>query len=63
MGGQLELRPMMTLSLSFDHRILDGAPAAKFLQRPETTTGGAIPADIRICFRLSFSKHCKAGGS
>ncbi|MGI5835026.1 MAG: dihydrolipoamide acetyltransferase family protein [Chloroflexota bacterium] len=32
-GGQLELRPMMTLSLSFDHRILDGAPAAKFLQR------------------------------
>ncbi len=31
--GQLALRPMMTLSLSFDHRILDGAPAAQFLQR------------------------------
>jgi pyruvate dehydrogenase E2 component (dihydrolipoamide acetyltransferase) len=24
---------MITLSLSFDHRIVDGAPAAKFLQR------------------------------
>lgn len=32
-GGQLVLRPMMTLSLSLDHRILDGAPAARFLQR------------------------------
>lgn len=26
-------RPMMTLSLSFDHRVMDGATAAKFLQR------------------------------
>jgi pyruvate dehydrogenase E2 component (dihydrolipoamide acetyltransferase) len=24
---------MVTLSLSFDHRIIDGAPAARFLQR------------------------------
>ncbi len=32
-GGQLVLRPMMTLSLSFDHRVVDGAPAAQFLQR------------------------------
>jgi pyruvate dehydrogenase E2 component (dihydrolipoamide acetyltransferase) len=23
----------MTLSLSYDHRIVDGAPAAKFLQK------------------------------
>ena len=29
--GSIELRPMMTLSLSFDHRIIDGAPAAAFL--------------------------------
>jgi pyruvate dehydrogenase E2 component (dihydrolipoamide acetyltransferase) len=26
------LRQMMTLSLVFDHRVVDGAPAAKFLQ-------------------------------
>ncbi|WCK54080.1 dihydrolipoamide acetyltransferase family protein [Aneurinibacillus sp. Ricciae_BoGa-3] len=30
--GKIELRPMMTLSLSFDHRVIDGAPAAEFLQ-------------------------------
>jgi pyruvate dehydrogenase E2 component (dihydrolipoamide acetyltransferase) len=24
---------MMTLSLSFDHRLVDGGPAARFLQR------------------------------
>ncbi|MGG0753934.1 2-oxo acid dehydrogenase subunit E2 [Brevibacillus laterosporus] len=31
-NGELKLRPLMTLSLSFDHRIVDGAPAAEFLQ-------------------------------
>lgn len=30
-NGQIELRPMMSLSLSFDHRVIDGAPAAAFL--------------------------------
>lgn len=29
--GVLEIRPMMTLSLSVDHRTIDGAPAAAFL--------------------------------
>lgn len=31
--GKLERRLTMTLSLSFDHRAVDGAPAAMFLQR------------------------------
>jgi len=31
--GKIDVRQMMYLSLSFDHRIVDGAPAAKFLQR------------------------------
>ncbi|MBI4533422.1 MAG: 2-oxo acid dehydrogenase subunit E2 [Candidatus Melainabacteria bacterium] len=30
--GAVEIRPMMTLTLSFDHRVMDGAPAARFLQ-------------------------------
>ena len=30
--GQLALRWMVSLSLSFDHRVVDGAPAGKFLQ-------------------------------
>jgi pyruvate dehydrogenase E2 component (dihydrolipoamide acetyltransferase) len=31
--GAVVVRPMVALSLSFDHRIVDGAPAARFLQR------------------------------
>lgn len=31
-NGEYEFYPAMTLSLTFDHRALDGAPAAKFLQ-------------------------------
>lgn len=31
--GRIDVRAMMYLSLSFDHRIIDGAPAAIFLQR------------------------------
>jgi pyruvate dehydrogenase E2 component (dihydrolipoamide acetyltransferase) len=32
-SGQVVVRSMMNLCLSFDHRVVDGAPAAKFLQR------------------------------
>ena len=32
-GGQIVARQMWALSLSFDHRLVDGAPAARFLQR------------------------------
>ena len=31
--NQVKIKPMMTLSLSFDHRIVDGAPAAQFLAK------------------------------
>ena len=30
-GGEVAVRPMMTLTLSADHRIVDGASAAAFL--------------------------------
>lgn len=29
--GKIEIRPTCVLSLTFDHRLVDGAPAAKFL--------------------------------
>jgi pyruvate dehydrogenase E2 component (dihydrolipoamide acetyltransferase) len=32
-AGQVVVRDRMALSLSFDHRVVDGAPAARFLQR------------------------------
>ncbi|HYT26978.1 MAG TPA: dihydrolipoamide acetyltransferase family protein [Actinomycetota bacterium] len=30
--GRVEVRPLLWLSLTFDHRIVDGAPAARFLR-------------------------------
>ena len=30
--GTIQIRQRMTLSLTFDHRVIDGAPAARFLQ-------------------------------
>lgn len=30
-NGQLALYPSMTLSITYDHRALDGAPASRFL--------------------------------
>ena len=31
--GQIVIRKMMNLSSSFDHRVIDGAEAAEFIQR------------------------------
>jgi pyruvate dehydrogenase E2 component (dihydrolipoamide acetyltransferase) len=31
-GEEVAVRPMMVLSLAFDHRVIDGAPAARFLE-------------------------------
>ena len=33
MEEQIVVRPVMLLSLTFDHRVVDGAPAAEFLQK------------------------------
>ena len=35
---RLAIRHMMSLSLTFDHRVVDGAPAARFLQRVKQYT-------------------------
>ncbi|MHB8072686.1 dihydrolipoamide acetyltransferase family protein [Desulfosporosinus fructosivorans] len=32
-GNEIVIKPIMILSLTYDHRIVDGAPAAQFLQR------------------------------
>lgn len=42
--GRLEVGQTLTLSLTFDHRILDGAPAARFLQAIATAIAIANPA-------------------
>jgi pyruvate/2-oxoglutarate dehydrogenase complex dihydrolipoamide acyltransferase (E2) component len=32
-GGQIAIRDYLSLTISFDHEIIDGAPAARFTQR------------------------------
>ena len=41
--GELAVRPMLTLTRTFDHRAVDGAPAAGFLQTRQGAAGGARP--------------------
>ncbi|MFZ9091252.1 MAG: 2-oxo acid dehydrogenase subunit E2, partial [Planctomycetaceae bacterium] len=54
--GQVIAGHVMSLSLTFDHRVIDGAPAARWLQQLTlrltrtdadipTTSGGVHPAD------------------
>ncbi len=40
--GQIAIRPVMNLSLTFDHRVVDGADAAKFLARIKELTENPI---------------------
>ena len=41
-NGEAEVRPMLWLSLAYDHRAVDGAPAAKFLQKIKNTLENPI---------------------
>ncbi|HEY7424007.1 MAG TPA: dihydrolipoamide acetyltransferase family protein [Gemmataceae bacterium] len=43
-GEQIVARDQLTLSLTFDHRIVDGAPAARFLQTLRTLIENPGPA-------------------
>ena len=41
MDGQIAIRDSLSLTISFDHEIIDGAPAARFTQRlKELIEGG-----------------------
>ncbi len=41
-NGTIEVHPMMTLSLSFDHRLMDGADAARFLGEVKLLMEGGL---------------------
>lgn len=44
--GQIVVRQMLTLSLTFDHRLVDGAPAAKFLQFIKSLIESPVNVDL-----------------
>ena len=43
--GKIEIKPIMMLSLSYDHRILDGAPASEFLRKVKKKIEKAVLED------------------
>jgi pyruvate dehydrogenase E2 component (dihydrolipoamide acetyltransferase) len=43
-GGAMGAKPIMTLTLAYDHRILDGAPAALFLKEIKTEMQSIVGA-------------------
>jgi len=43
--GEIQIRKVLTLSLVFDHRLVDGAPAARFLQQVKEEIESAASAN------------------
>ena len=40
--GQIEISPMMTITLNFDHRLIDGGPAVRFLNDVQKLMEGGL---------------------
>jgi hypothetical protein len=45
--GKVEVRPILSLVLSFDHRVIDGGPAARFMQDVVQLLQGGLEAYVR----------------
>ncbi len=41
-NGNVEIRPMLSLTYNFDHRLIDGAPAARFLDEIKNLMEGGL---------------------
>jgi pyruvate dehydrogenase E2 component (dihydrolipoamide acetyltransferase) len=45
--GRVEVRPVLSLVLNFDHRVLDGGPAARFMQDVIHLLQGGLEEHVR----------------
>lgn len=54
--GAIVIRPMMTLILNFDHRLIDGGPAARFMQDVQRLVEGELQSHIEEELRLLDSQ-------
>jgi len=59
-NGKIEIRPMMTLALNFDHRVIDGAPAARFLQDVQNLMEGGLEEYLRTELNINLSQSIEA---
>jgi hypothetical protein len=46
--GRIEIRPMVTIILNFDHRLMDGAPAARFMSDVKKLLEGGMENYIQM---------------
>lgn len=46
--GRIEIRPMLTIILNFDHRIIDGAPAARFMNDVKKLLEGGLENYVQM---------------
>ena len=46
-NGQIVIRKMVTLALNFDHRCIDGAPAARFMQDVRRLMEGGLESYLQ----------------
>ncbi len=51
-AGKIEIRPMMYLALSYDHRIVDGREAVTFLVRVKEVLGGSVAAGAGFVIQI-----------
>jgi len=61
--GAIVVRPMMTLILNFDHRLIDGAPAARFMQDVQKLLEGDMQSYIEDELRLLEQAAAKTIGA
>lgn len=54
--GKIVIRPMMTITLNFDHRAIDGAPAARFLQDIIALMEGGLENYVHTGEKTSMTK-------
>ncbi len=54
--GKVEVRPMMTITLNFDHRMIDGAPAARFMQDVRSLMEGGLETHIADSLKKKETK-------
>ncbi len=57
--GKVEIRPMMTLALNFDHRIIDGAPAARFMADVRSLMEGGLEDYLKSELNSYFTSKPK----
>src|SRR3546814_1608011 len=56
-AGKVEIRPMMYLALSYDHRIIDGREAVTFLVRVKERSEEHT-SELQSLMRISYAVFC-----